>query len=445
MSIDPVVNFGKVTVSTGYSSSATSIVLNSGNGAKLPASFPFNLIWWNATDYADPADDPGVEIVTVTAIATDTLTVTRAQEGTSASSKNASGKTYKMVQGPTAKTIADLGGLSGFRNKLRNSSLSQWYSGTSGTAPTTAGTSNWTAEGVYILPTGASVAWSQIANPLTNPLSYWALKIAGATSNTGFTARFVIGSLDAAPLAGQTCTFQLPTLNKVGASVTPTITVKYAGSQDVWSSPTTDSVANGANMQTVTNSGQQTLAFTWACNANAIYGMVIDIAFPAMTSSSNYIVIGGGFDCRATAGVSTGANSSPPSPEIRNASVDARWCKTFYQTSYPNGTAVGANIGMAGMVPGGASANLGSTWYGMGMGWEFPVEMWSSPTLSVFDALGNSGCFSFYWNNAEHDDTAYAGTFSISAKGVMYKMANADAGGVAPMFHFAADARIAGA
>jgi hypothetical protein len=104
-------NFAKCTVSTGYSAAATSIALQSGDGAKLPqpsTDGAFNAVWWNSTDYPDPADDPNVEIVRVTARSSDTLTVTRAQESTSASTKNTSGKTYKMVLGPTAKTIDDL-------------------------------------------------------------------------------------------------------------------------------------------------------------------------------------------------------------------------------------------------------------------------------------------------------------------------------------------------
>jgi hypothetical protein len=102
--MDNAKNFAKVTVSTGYDAAATSIVLVSGDGAKLPTP-PFNVVWWNYTDYPDPSDDPNKEIVRVTAISTDTLTVTRAQEGTSASTKNTSGKTYKMIAGITAKVI----------------------------------------------------------------------------------------------------------------------------------------------------------------------------------------------------------------------------------------------------------------------------------------------------------------------------------------------------
>lgn len=102
--MDAFKNLVKVTVSTGYDASATSIVLSSGDGAKLAAA-PFNGSWYNATDYGSPDDDPNAEIIRVTAISTDTLTVTRAQEGSSASTKNTGGKTYKMIFGLTAKTL----------------------------------------------------------------------------------------------------------------------------------------------------------------------------------------------------------------------------------------------------------------------------------------------------------------------------------------------------
>ena len=111
MSIDPVKNLTKVVVSTGYDQNATSIVLSTGQGALLPNPATlgaFNLIWHNFTDYPDPSDDPSVEIIRVTAIIGDTLTVTRAQESTTASAKNASGKTYKMILGLTAKMISDI-------------------------------------------------------------------------------------------------------------------------------------------------------------------------------------------------------------------------------------------------------------------------------------------------------------------------------------------------
>ena len=95
--LPPVTNFAKVQVSTVYNSAATSIVLLSGHGAKLPNTFAFPLVWWNCSDFGAPEDDPFVEIVSVTARSTDTLTIVRAQDGTSANNHNTGGKTYCMI------------------------------------------------------------------------------------------------------------------------------------------------------------------------------------------------------------------------------------------------------------------------------------------------------------------------------------------------------------
>ena len=111
MALDPVKNFAKVIVSTGYDDSATSIVLETDEGAKLPAPATdgaFNVVWYNSSDYGDPGDDPNVEIVRVTARSTDTLTITRAQEGTTAKTHNTAGKVYKMILAMTKKMIDDI-------------------------------------------------------------------------------------------------------------------------------------------------------------------------------------------------------------------------------------------------------------------------------------------------------------------------------------------------
>jgi hypothetical protein len=108
--LDQVSNFIKVVVLQGYDQNATLIQLAPGQGALLPnpSSGQYNMVWWNATDYQDPSDDPNVEIVRVTVIATDQLTVTRAQEGTTATQKQNANKTYKLMLGITAKMITDI-------------------------------------------------------------------------------------------------------------------------------------------------------------------------------------------------------------------------------------------------------------------------------------------------------------------------------------------------
>lgn len=111
MALDAVKNFAKVVVSTGYDDLATSVVLTAGQGARLPqpsTDGAFNMVWWNYSDYKDPADDPNKEIVRVTARATDTLTVLRGQEWTAASVKDTVTKEYRMVLGLTKKMIDDI-------------------------------------------------------------------------------------------------------------------------------------------------------------------------------------------------------------------------------------------------------------------------------------------------------------------------------------------------
>jgi hypothetical protein len=108
--LDPVANFIKLTVSTGYDQNATSIVLSSG-GSSLPTSGSWNAVWWNSTDFPDPSLDPNAEIVRVNGpgISGNTLPITRGQEGTAASTKNTAGKTYSLILGITAKMITDIG------------------------------------------------------------------------------------------------------------------------------------------------------------------------------------------------------------------------------------------------------------------------------------------------------------------------------------------------
>lgn len=102
--LDATINFAKATVSTGYAAGVTSITLAAGGGARFPA-VDFNAVWWNSTDYSDPADDPTVEIVRVTAIVGDVLTITRAQEGTADVNHNTAGKTYKLIEGITSSQM----------------------------------------------------------------------------------------------------------------------------------------------------------------------------------------------------------------------------------------------------------------------------------------------------------------------------------------------------
>jgi len=111
MALDPTENFAFVEVSGSFLVGASTITLVSGSAAKLPVPATdgaFNLTLWNETNFPNPADAGAsdVEIVRVTSITGEVLTITRAQESTTAIASTA-GKIYRMLLGPTKKMVTD--------------------------------------------------------------------------------------------------------------------------------------------------------------------------------------------------------------------------------------------------------------------------------------------------------------------------------------------------
>lgn len=103
MSFDAHKNFAVSTVATAPSpaSSGTSLVVAAADGAKFPA-VPFNaVIWPTATN----PTTTNAEVVRVTAISTDTFTITRAQESSSARTVVVGDQ---IMAGITAKTFTDI-------------------------------------------------------------------------------------------------------------------------------------------------------------------------------------------------------------------------------------------------------------------------------------------------------------------------------------------------
>jgi hypothetical protein len=112
---DAAANFAFSVVDSSYTSSDTLIELaaldlNLSQWPDPSTAGEYNAVWWNYTTYSHPALDPNREIVRVTAITTNptTLTITRAQEGTTATDKNLSGCNYRIAICPTAKFRTDL-------------------------------------------------------------------------------------------------------------------------------------------------------------------------------------------------------------------------------------------------------------------------------------------------------------------------------------------------
>jgi hypothetical protein len=103
MAFDAHKNLAVSTVATAPTpaTSGTSVVVTAGEGVRFPAP-PFNATLWPANATPTPAN---AEVVRVTARATDTLTIARAQEGSTA---RAVGVGDLIAQTITAKTLTDL-------------------------------------------------------------------------------------------------------------------------------------------------------------------------------------------------------------------------------------------------------------------------------------------------------------------------------------------------
>lgn len=103
MPFDAHQNFAISAVATAPSpaTSGTSLVVSSGHGTRFPA-VPFNATIWPASSTPDPTN---AEIVRVTAISTDTLTITRAQESSSARTVIVGDQ---IMAGVTALTLTDV-------------------------------------------------------------------------------------------------------------------------------------------------------------------------------------------------------------------------------------------------------------------------------------------------------------------------------------------------
>jgi hypothetical protein len=360
-------------------------------------------------------------------------------------SVNSSGNCSSGTGGQTAFTTAGTIDCRA-KNALKNSSLTAWFNGIAVlTIQATCASTNtianncWGAEGLFVVPTGASVTTQQVANTLSGALSVFAEKISGNTSVTDVTVRFVIESYDAAPLAGQQVTCQLPVQNNTGGSITPTITVKRANAQD---STYTNTDVSAASLQTITNGSVGVLAYSWAANAASGNGLSIDIDFGNnFSANTKAIIIGGGFDCHVTPAASTGTIANPPTPIIPSAAEDLLWCQRSYATTYANGTAP-ATATPNGMVAAGVFITSS---FGALTSVQFPVQLRAVPTVNFWDSAGTTSKVSSYpssSNTIANGGTAGFAPFDISTTG--FQVQGQTSTSNTSFIHYAADVRLIG-
>jgi hypothetical protein len=173
-------NFAVSLVATAPSpaTSGTSLVVTAADGAKFPTA-PFNATIWPAGAAPTTANS---EIVRVTAVSTDTLTITRAQESSSARTVIVGDQIAATI---TAKTLTDIEaavaaqtyGVDGTSGCLASSYDRSVVVGSLVAGAATSGTLR-----IYLLPLPAGL--------VVTSLTFWAGSTAGATLTHSWAALF---------------------------------------------------------------------------------------------------------------------------------------------------------------------------------------------------------------------------------------------------------------
>ncbi len=334
--------------------------------------------------------------------------------------------------GLTPQSLVSTYAFGGLVNKWRNAPLDVWQRGTSMTV-TTSG--QYTADGHFVLPTGASVAVAQASG---RSLSVNSLKITGATSVTDVQLKQPIESYVAAALTSQVVTFQAQIYNNTGASITPTLSVKHPSAADNYGSSTTD--ISAVSLQSCANGAWTQVAYSWTASASSALGMEIVLDFGANFSSSAKSVQIAEADLRVTPGVATGLNSSAPPPELRPIFAEMEFNQRYFATSYGNGVAPGTatHAGIAG-------GYFGTTAITAPVMVALPAQMRAAPTIAYWDGAGAASKYSIIVSGTTWTDAETTGTAQIPFTVALTSfLANVVSGaGTDAYFHYTASAEIA--
>lgn len=278
-------NFAYSTIATAPSpaTSGTSITVYAGQGALFPTA-PFNLTIWPTA--ANPLAS-NAEIVRVTAVSTDTLTIVRAQEGTSARTVIVGDQCAACV---TAKTLTDV----------------EYATATQAEAEAGSGTSvlNWTPERIYqaiiaLAPGGGGGG----SGDVVGPSSAVADRIATYNSTTGKLIKD--GGKTIATVLSDAATAAATADSAIASAAASDATTKANAAQAaaIAASIPSGSAPSGAivgttDTQTLTNktltaptisaptiSGVETLSGTKLTSPNAMGALAIDVTKALNTKS----------------------------------------------------------------------------------------------------------------------------------------------------------------
>jgi hypothetical protein len=222
----------------------------------------------------------------------------------------------------------------GFVNKFRNGAMDVAQRGISGTVA--AGTTAYTLDGWMVSASGASVVWAQTWDiVLSFGIGVNSLYLAAAS---GLSACSLIQRIESyladdllpayAYSGAPAITVQFVIGNGTAATLTPTLSTGYPSARDNFGAVTAD--LGPVNLQSIPPYSLATVAYTFVPNAGILKGYQISLNFNGQLNASSGGVFVSYADVRATPGLPTGLNSSPPSPEHRPISLEMLASQRYY-------------------------------------------------------------------------------------------------------------------
>lgn len=360
MSFDAHKNFAYSLVATAPSTATagTSLVVSTGDGGKFPA-VPFNATIWPINAQPTTAN---AEIVRVTAISTDTLTIVRGATSGAGLNGEPNNQNRSVIVGDqiaagiTVKTATDIETISP-ENILFNGSLEVWQRGTTFTTP---------ASGTYLADRWkqyqeANAAWT-FSQSTSAPTGFpFSLKAVNVTANDQCAYIQILEQMDAANLQNQTVSFSfqaMTTVAKVIANLRVAI-LEWTGTANAptapisaWGQNGTDPTLN-ANWTKINTPANLALANgTWT--KFEIEGIPLTTA--GMTNLAVLIWVDDGTITAAdefyiTAMEMNVGNRATSAPyPYRPFTQELEMCKRYYQKTFPYATAPVQNGGLSGAV-----------------------------------------------------------------------------------------------
>ena len=221
---------------------------------------------------------------------------------------------------------------SGFVNKFIDANFDVAFLGNSGSVAS--GATAYTLEGWLISATGIAAAWSSFTKPIwpgthskdcRRPIPV-GLLASPNISKSGIAAELL--DVSSGPRA---ITVQFAIYNGTSSAITPTLSTGYASTRDAFGTVTADLAAT--SLQSIAAGTAAVVAYTFTPNVYLVFGYQISLNFgSALNASSGFVQIGRA-DVRATPGLSTGLNSSPPTPELAPLDAAVRQCQRYFETT----------------------------------------------------------------------------------------------------------------